>query len=219
MQSTGPSVSEVVYRAEGKPDLGKPVNFDSEARCGNCRQATLVARAASVLTSQFGSWDDVVPDPRGGRWLCKACAWCYRATDLRRAPAVITQKPAAMSKPVNRTLRATLAGPIPSTTAVIIPLTGKRIVAPRARWGHVTTDFGPMIWRPPHHQMLTAVLRLRELGVGEKALADAAPPWGALRDLTSDEQEEARQLWGTLRAARDDKTLLPLLQRLGRGTA
>ena len=215
--ATGYPVTEAVYQVEGKGDLGKPVDFDATANCGNCHRRTTVARAATVLTSRFGSWDDIVPDPNGGRWLCFPCAWCYRTPELRRTPVLVTQTP-TVERPDATTLLSVLARPIPTDTTVIVPVNGKRIVAPRARWGSLTSDRGPTTWRGRHYQMLTAVNRLHDLGIWEKSLADPAPPWAALEALNTERHAEVRQLWALLKPARDDKTLLPLLQTLGRNT-
>lgn len=218
----GFSVTKAVYQFEGNPSVDKPVIFDNASICGNCKTPSKTAPASRILTSQFGSWDVIMEDPKGGRWLCEPCAWAYRSVPYRRSPAVVTVDGAddgAVSKVMwaNRAdLVQMLSRPIPSTMALSIPLSGKKIVLPTARWGMVATDTRVMRWTSRNHHQLQAALELRALGAGESALAEPSPPYFLLDKTELDQHARIKFLWDVLRPVREDKTMLPLFQNLSR---
>lgn len=208
-------VTEALYRAEGKPSLDKAGASRDGLRCGNCLRDTLTVPAGSVLTSRFGSWDDIAVGPDGSRNLCLACAWAYRSVPLRRTVTLVTATP-SYTHPGAAEVRALLAGPVPPDIALIVPLAGKRIVAPRARWGHVVTDAGPLTWSVSHQRLLKVALRLRAWGFRERGLAESAPPFETLVDIDIAQHDQVRADWAAFEAARADKTLLGLYLKLSR---
>lgn len=218
----GVSVTKAVYQFEGNPSIDKPVMFDHEAVCGNCDTPSRTAPARKVLTPQFGSWDSIVETPTGGRWLCAPCAWAYRATPYRRAPAIITLE--EDGKEVGGRVRwaskadlvQVLSRPIPSHMALSIPLSGKKMVLPVARWGMVSTDTKVFRWSARNHRQLQAALELRGMGVGEPALADPSPPYYLLDKTNPDLHPRIKELWASLKPVRDDKTMLPFIQNVSR---
>lgn len=218
----GISVTKAVYQFEGNPSVDKPVMFDHAAVCGNCETASLTAPASKILTSQFGSWDAIIEDPKGGRWLCDSCAWAYRSVPYRRAAAIVTLSEAGegMGGKVEWATKAdlvqALSRPIPSNMAISIPLSGKKIVLPTARWGMVATDARLLRWSPRNHRQLKAALELRALGTGEVALAEPSPPYYLLDKTDTGDHPRIKMLWDALKPVRDDKMMLPLIQNLSR---
>lgn len=216
----GVPVTKAVYQFEGNPPVDKPVIFDHEAVCGNCESPSLTAPAGKVLTSQFGSWDAIIQSPAGGRWLCAPCAWAYRSVPYRRTPSIITlggEKGVGGVRWASRAdLVDILSRPTTSRTALSIPLSGKKMVLPMARWGMVATDTRVFRWSPRNHRQLRAALELRGLGLGETALADSSPPYYLLDKTDTAKHPRIKELWGVLRPVRDDKTMLPFIQNVSR---
>lgn len=211
------TVADVVHRLEGAPPVDKPAPFTAEHVCGNCLHRRLAAPANKVLTSQFGTWDDIAADVNGKRWLCVACAWAYRATGYRRAATLIT--PDHAHHPTWTQLRETLTRPIPHTVAIVVPLSGKRLVLPRAQWGRVAVDGATITWTPALRTQMLAATRLRTLGVIERALPEPSPPFAVLTSTPPDQHDTIRSLWRVLDPARGDKRMLTLMQKLSREAA
>lgn len=218
---SGVSVTKAVYQFEGNPSVDKPVTFDHEAVCGNCERRSKTARASKVLSSQFGSWDAIIETPTGGRWLCTPCAWAYRSVPYRRTPAIITLEDeengmGRVEWASKADLVEALSRPISSRMALSIPLSGKKMVLPTARWGMVATDTRMIQWSPRNHRQLRAALELRGLGVGEPALADPSPPYYLLDKTDPVDHPRIKELWAVLQPVRDDKTMLPFIQNVSR---
>lgn len=211
----GITTTEALYQARGKPPLDKPVVFETFRLCGNCLSRKDVGKAHKILTSQFGSWDDVTQDPEGGRWLCLACASTYRAQDLRRRTSVIHQD-GTLERPDLGGLRDVLSRPIPADVSVIIPLSGKKIIAPRAKWGQVVTDTCGLTWSARHKRLMGYGVALREMGFSEAALREESPPFVVLVDLPVEQHADVRHMWREFAVIRTDKTLLPLFLFLSR---
>lgn len=210
-------VTEALYRAEGKPVLDKAGEPREGLSCGNCRARTTVVSAGSVLTSRFGSWDDIIVGAEGERFLCLPCAWTYRSVPLRRSVTLVTTGP-SLARPTGAQVRTLLQGPLPADVALIVPLSGKRIVAPRARWGQVAVDTGPFTWSASHARLLRLAVRLRGWGFGEKAMAESAPPFEILSRIRLDAHDDIRGAWREFEPARADKTMLGCYLRLSRET-
>lgn len=113
-------------------------------------------------------------------------------------------------------LVAALSHAIPSTVALSIPLSGKKIVLPSAQWGRIATDTRVIQWRPRNHHQLQAAIELRSMGLGEAALADPSPPYYLLDKTTPAQHARIKHLWAVLGAVREDKTMLPFIQNLSR---
>lgn len=209
------SFSDAAYQLAGSPGITKPVIFDAEHFCGNCHETKSTAPAKKILTSQFGSWEDIAMDPRGGRWLCLPCAWAYRDLKLRRISTLIED--GAMTHPTPTELRTgVLTGPIPSTTAVVVPVSGKRIVLPKGTWGALTFDGGVMQWRPRDRRLLGVMSMFRAMDVGEKELMADIMPGRVLADTPHHRHTELSEQWTLLDPLRKDKVRAPLFLMLSR---
>lgn len=222
----GISVTEAVYQLERNPPVDKPVTFDHEAVCGNCSRFTETAPAGKVLTPQFGSWDTITEATTGGRWLCQPCAWAYRAVPYRRAPTIVTCGTsgeedgkglgARVEWATNADLLDALDHPTDSRTALVIPLSGKKIVLPKAQWGMVATDTKVFRWSPRNRRQLRAAAELRAMKVGEASLAEDSPPFYLLDKTDPTEHARIKELWAVLAPVRADKTMLPFIQKITR---
>lgn len=109
-----------------------------------------------------------------------------------------------------------LSRPTPSHMAIVIPLSGKKLVLPTARWGMVATDTKVFRWSARNYRQLQAALELRGMGVGEPALADSSPPYYLLDKTSPDQHPRIKELWDVLAPVRDDKTMLPFIQNVSR---
>lgn len=210
-------VTEALYQAEGNPVLDKAGEPQIGSRCGNCRRRVLTVKASSVLTSRFGSWDDIAVEPDGGRYLCFPCAWTYRCVPLRRTVTLVTAEP-SLTHPSGVEVRTLLSRALTAQESLIVPLSGKRIVAPRARWGQVTVDSKSFTWSPSHRRLLLLATQLRGWGFRERGLLEPSPPFETLSRIEVGLHEEIRSAWSAFEPARDDKTLIGLYLRLSRET-
>lgn len=209
-------VTEALYHAARKPPLGKTLPFDS-GFCGRCHRDTSVADAAGVLSQRFGSWDDIAPDRRSKRrHLCLPCGWAYRDKSLQYHPTIIRHGQKRFQHPTGTQLRKALSGPIAADTAIMLPVSGKKAVAPLAQWGMLATDGGPITWERRHAQSVKQLLWLKSLGVPERALPDSAPPAYVLNRADAEQWERLQKAWSDLQPVRQDKTLFPMLVKLTR---
>lgn len=206
------AVTAVVYQVEGKPPLTKSVAFTQRHRCGNCTQYADCAPAADVLTWKFGSWDDLDADGER-RWLCQACAHAYRAADYRHKISLIDRESRTVRWPGPTELAELLDGPVPDSTALVVPVGGKRVVLPRARWGKIATDSSVFTWRPAHRKQLQIGTQLLDLGVPKGMLARPMPPPAMTRE-GGQRGADVLRLWHAFAPAREDKVMMPVYLRL-----
>lgn len=209
-------VTEALYHAARKPSLGKKVLF-GRGFCGRCHRETDVADAIKVLSRRFGSWDDIVPDTRSKqRHLCLPCGWAYRDKTLQYHPTTLAKGAQRLHHPSGSQLREMLSRPIPADTLVLFPVTGKKAVAPNARWGKITTDSGPLTWTRRHAVAVKDLTELKALGVPESALPLPAPPGYTLDTLAATDWAATQDAWRRLAPMRQDKTLFPALVKMTR---
>lgn len=213
---TNVPVTEALYHAARKPPLGKSLPFN-RGFCGRCRREVDVADAAGVLSSRFGSWDDIKPDEGSKRrHLCLPCGWAYRDKSLQYHPTIIRQGATALNHPTGTELRRALSGPIAADVAIMLPVSGKKAVAPLAQWGQLTTDGGLVAWDRRRAQAVKRLMWLKGLGIPEMALCDPAPPSYALNRADAQQWEQLQQIWSDLKPVRADKALFPMLVKLTR---
>jgi hypothetical protein len=182
-----------------------------------CGPVERSAPAKDVVSKNFGSWAEIAVDKdRNGRFLCVPCAWALKETDLRYKTSIVTSDP-SLSHPSQAELQhILLQGPLPSTTAVMVPVSGKKAIILSAKWGMVASDFGGMHWQASHSAALKHVLRLRALGFRESGFVEPFPPMVTLMGLQKAERMEAHNLWRSLATVRQDRTFLPLVTKISR---
>lgn len=185
--------------------------------CGTCLQHTEVALAATIFTSTFGSWDTIRVDPAtGNRHICLPCGWAWRAKELQYHPTIISRDGATFCHPNGAQLRAALNGPIAADIAILLPITGKRAVAPHARWGTLTTDTGPFKWERRHARLVQALLTLKKRGLTEPTLKEDDLPQYVFDKVPADLWEDTYAQWRRIAPVRQDKPLFSALLKLSR---
>lgn len=185
-------------------------------RCGACGTNTDCVPAKAALSHNFSTWEDIRPDGPS-RWLCGPCAWAYKTRPALNTPLVVTAHPTpAATRPQYSVIRSILSRPIPADTSLIVPVAGKRTLAPLARWGMLTFDNGTIPWTKNHATLLAAMTTLRDLGAHERSLPLMSAPSAMLAAHDPHEHPRIRALWRSLDPARQDSVLLGLLARLSR---
>lgn len=211
--TTPDPVCAALFMVEGKPRTGRALPT-GQRTCGACRRDHDCVPAGQVLSANFGTWDDIVPSV-DGRWLCPSCVWAYTNADLRRGNLVVTTAP-SVERPVPSRLRALLSSPIPPTTAVVVPVGGKRSLVPTAQWGKLTFDGGTIPWSAKHARLMHTAAQLRDWGAHEKSLQLPSPPMAMMDALPIETHSDVRALWRSFDPARNDDLLFPLMCRLTR---
>ena len=216
--STEVAVTAELYRSRPAETVTKPVTFAPNGPCGGCGVINVdTAPAVDVISANFGRWDDIMVNPSdGARYLCPACAYCYSNVTLRRTPMLIQQGEGAhpVTMPEARNL---LSRPLDARTALIVPLSGKKTLAPQARWGHVTFDGGTFHWARTHHEWLRAAAWLRGQGANETGLAEPSPPHVVLSRLDFEGHKAVYDAWRLLGPCREDRLMFALIVTLTRG--
>lgn len=98
----------------------------------------------------------------------------------------------------------------------MLPVSGKKAVAPLAQWGQLTTDGGPTAWDRRRAQAVKRLMWLKSLGIPEMALTDPAPPVYALNRTDADQWGQLQQTWRELKPDRANKATFPMLVKLTR---
>ena len=216
MMKPMPVVSIAVYSAAGSPRPHSQLSY-SAGLCGMCGRQEESAPAKDYVSKNFGSWGEIAVDAdRGGRFLCAPCGWALRESDLRYKASIITADPSLTYPGQSDLQQILLAGPLPSTTAVMVPVSGKKAIILSAKFGMVASDFGSMHWQHGHSQALKSMLRLREIGFKESGFIEPLPPMVTLMGLDRDQRMESQRLWQALATVRQDRTFLPLAIRISR---
>jgi hypothetical protein len=140
--------------------------------CALCGSQTALVSVEKVVSRNFTDWDVLTGDKAG---VCVLCAWAFTAPLPKTNPLVITTEPAARVASRDD-LRTFLAQPLTSDAAITVPVSGKKHLLPRAAWGMVISDNGPLTWGEEAAAAFAAVVELRDLGVSEAAFASLAPP-------------------------------------------
>ena len=207
-----PTVCSALRTVEASaPVVGMNMRYRT---CGACGSTTECSPANRVLSTSFGTWDDIAACA-DGRWLCSDCSWAYKEPRLRRGALVVTTAPSA-TRPTPSQLRTVLSAPIAADTTVIVPVGGKRSLVPTARWGRITFDGGTIPWSSRHAHLMHTATRLREYGAHERSLTLPSPPSAVIDSLPVEQHSTVRRLWRDFDPARDDAALLPLMCRLSR---
>lgn len=181
-------------------------------RCSNCgsqNRETMLARA--FLGDNFASWQDILDTPQVAR-LCASCAWCFRAKELLYSPSLIKDNKARLIT-WNEAAHLLLQ-PLDYKTAVILPSSGRKTVAPYARFGQVCTDSGNTVWSERYRRALLACHKLNQLNIRGSLLKEKSPPLGKTAALSEQQKEAAYAMWEYLTFIREDKTLLPTYVKL-----
>jgi hypothetical protein len=165
-ETAGCPPPDFVPRKRGEtPKAAKlPERFDGV--CAVTGASGPVWAAAGVVSDNFGDWDRCPYRHCLPTGFSDPVAWAFRN------PAFVWQAhvldPTGLRQVGPPDLYATLSGPIGADRAVILPISGKKHVAPFAVWGAVNTDNDTVTWRGSDVVRLATVARLRALGFGEQ---------------------------------------------------
>jgi hypothetical protein len=168
-----------------------------QGACARCATSSSELSATRTVVSKTFTGFDGWADP-SGPGLCPACTWAYRTPALRQVPHEVTTDPSC--RPLTRPrLRALLAHPLPTTTAVVVPLRpGRKHLLATAQWGRVTTDDATLTWTSADTDRLAVMARLRAQGFGPRMLLAAAPTWPVLVKLAPRQRLLTQQQWPLL---------------------
>lgn len=161
----------------GVPAEGWPVGALLGASFGDWDKMPFIGAADAVVSRALRWALHADAEPGARVWLTKCFAWeirCHSATMFGEL-FVKGQKPdgrtawGCLAHPDR--LGAALAEPVGSDRCVTVPDGGQIHVLAWADWGTVATDRWSGRWSPADVETFQAVVRLRNLGFGEKALA------------------------------------------------
>ncbi len=165
--------------------------------CARCATSSSELSATRTVVSKTFTGFDGWADP-SGPGLCPACTWAYRTPALRQVPHEVTTHPSCRILTRAR-LRRLLAHPLPTTTAVVVPLRpGRKHLLATAQWGRVTTDDATLTWTCADTDRLAVMATLRAQGFGPRMLLAAAPAWPVLAKLAPHQRLLTQQQWPLL---------------------
>ena len=164
--------AQAAWTAAGQPDVQAPAPV--EGRCGRCGTQTATVTSTHIVSEKFTGFDAW---PYGSRRLCVPCAWAYSHTPTAQQAMVITPTHATCYADGRDVTDLLTAGPLPATTAVIVPTAKRRHLLPTAQWGHVATDGLVVAWDGAAARRLTDVRWLRtDIGATWPQLQAPTPP-------------------------------------------
>ena len=156
---------EVAYRHHAPTE---PAAVSTVGVCCRCGQTVPVQSISSVVSAKFTGFDLL----GAGDGLCRGCAWAF-STPARRLVLSITATAATLLDTAS--LFDSLLRPSGSS-AIVVPLSGRKHVLPYAQWGTVRVDDINLTWQPSDVHRLRIVADLRLLGAPATSLPGSAPP-------------------------------------------
>lgn len=180
--------------------------------CSVCGTDTDVMRAGALLGLTFGSWQEV-SRYNSVTALCKPCAWGFKNKQVIYSPSIVTPDDARLVtwREVGEYL---LDHDVDADVSVIAPTSGRKIVAPYAQYGKVTTDHGGITWSSKYRLALKACFQLNRVNIRGGLLSEPSPPYGPLSELSPEKHKAVHEMWRYLSFVRDDKTLLALFTKI-----
>jgi hypothetical protein len=206
---TGRDPVRDAWEAAGCPEA---VPADAGGQCARCGTAGPVTRWRDVLSANFGDWDRLRWRDSGA--FCPACAWAFGHKPLRTRAHVIAPGRVTLAAPGD--LLAALSAPVGMPLLVVVPVAGKKHIAPWAPYGVVATDHEQLRWTGADAGRLAVLARLRGAGFGEAALGEPAPRWMILRNLDPAGRADAVTAWAALAPWRDRPAYLAVACRATR---
>lgn len=183
------------WQAAGQPpvDAAPP---QPAGRCGRCGAEEPTVLSSQIISQEFTGLDGW---PFGSRRLCVPCAWAY-SHKLSTAPSLLitTATVDEYSKGTDL-LAVLLAGPLPTSAAVVFPTSRRRHILPAAKWGHLAVDGLVLRWDARAAERLRDVAWLRgEIGATWPQLGQPAPPARLLTSRPSDQWAPIMRAWEQL---------------------
>ena len=185
------------WAAAGQP-TGPHHDPDTTASCSRCgHTSTNTSPVTKCVSKKFTALDDWV-NPTGRR-LCAACAWAFQTPELRSQPHRLSQNGDLAALTASEICDDLLDGPLPSTTALIVPIRrGRKHLVQYAQWGHIATDHGALTWSLSDAARLEALCRLRKDGFTASMLTHTAPPYTVMRDHNPNHWPAIGSDWDTI---------------------
>lgn len=158
--------------------------------CCRCGTHSNVAPVTSVISAKFTGFDTL----SNGDGFCPACAWAYSVATRRLTLAITATTSTVLDTPAlfDHLLCLTVS------TALVVPLSGRKHVLPHAQWGTVRVDDINLVWRTSDIDRLRLVSDLRGRGAPASSLQDPNPPWQWLRTQPEATWSATQQQWRSL---------------------
>lgn len=148
--------------------------------CGLCRRRPEVVPRDSlvpdVISDLYSNWDQYAT---GG--LCEWCVWAHRHKPLRARPHLVALDATSATPLKPSGVRKALTEGWPARTALCVPISRKKHVAPFAKDLAVNIDDLAFPWHGDDADLVPVVEALRAAGAGETWLAELEPPWPLVR--------------------------------------
>lgn len=154
-----------------------PIDVDASANIlGTCARCGTVGDSipiSSIVSPNFTDWELF---QSGRSVLCLECAWAFKMPQFRTSSILLDKaaNTACLLSPVQ--VKEKLLRPLGLEEALTVPISGRKHLLVKAKWGEVATDDGGVVWSEGAAVMLSEVTKLREGGVTTKALLYDYPP-------------------------------------------
>lgn len=178
----------VAYSQYGQPLL--PAGNHAAGTCCRCGQHSPLLPVAAVVSAKFTGYDTLGP----GQGFCQVCAWSHSATARKFTMGI--NRTTARVLDAAALFDALLAHD--HSTAIVVPISGRKHVLPHAQWGTIRVDDINLAWRPPDTIRLQALADLRRRGAPTRALSEATPTWAWLKTQPKTTWSSTQQQWELL---------------------
>ena len=161
------------------PDTSDKSNVN---QCGRCQIIAPLTLFKEIISNNFTGWGTIDPSAVG---LCESCTWGYRDPQLRSRSVIVSSEGDALFATPDY-LRTLLSASLSPDIAISVPYAGKKHLLPSAEWGMVVSDDGPLSWRSTEAELISILVKLRNLGIYESEFMEPAPPYRAVAALSFD---------------------------------
>lgn len=192
---------------------------DSGQWCARCASSGPTVHSSLVVSTRFTDWDTW---PYRGLRLCPACAWAYSTPELRTGAHVVVSgpQPALVATTATDLAAGVLTGPLDTSTAVTVAISGRKHVLPAATWGHVRTDATSLQWDALAARRLTELRWLCTLpSMSPTVVSSPTIPYPVLRDQDPDLWPVILDRWDGLTPWRANSLWWPAALRLAAAPA
>lgn len=206
-----PALYEQMATEDVKPSKRKKGNW-AEGTCSICGDDTEVMRAGALLGQTFGSWQELSRFNTVSA-VCKPCGWALKDKRLLYHPTWV-QSGTGESLSWSELATRLATRDVDASVSVIAPTSGRKIVAPYARYGKVITDHGALTWGSQYRKALQVCINLNKIGMRGSLLSQEVPPQGLLLPVDPQKHRAVHEMWDYLAFVREDKTLLALFAKI-----
>lgn len=140
--------------------------------CGRCSNVTTIHPIKHVVSRNFTDWDIINPESEG---MCSTCVFSFQKENIIIYPFLITEKQAEYA--TGKEIKNILSAPLHNTTSLTFPISRKKHLLPKAKYGYIVSDKGLFNWGVNEAAMFVNILWLKSLGVKEKDLYFQSPPF------------------------------------------